>query len=361
MNNQPTTPAASRGNGSALLTILAIGAIVGLLAMAFAWTAGWLSPNRVTPARVVDKMAPPKGPVPGYRRNHAKGICFSGTFEANGVGTELSKAQVLAKGSYPVTGRFNLAGPNPAMPDGTGRVRGMGVRVQAPDRQEWRMAMITAPFFSASTVKDFTDSQTVSAKKDPEATKQFAASHPAMVAFGAWAKSAPYTESFVQDRFNSINSFTFTNAAGRDQVVRWSFVPVATPVAIEPADLKNIDPDFLEKDIVERVAIGPQRWKLVVTLANPGDVTADPSKVWPEDRRKVEVGSLAVSKVEPESDGPCRDLNFDPTVLPSGMTTSDDPFPAARSAAYAVSYNRRTAEEKQYPRSNSTVSAGANP
>jgi len=42
--------------------------------------------------------------------------------------------------------------------------------------------------------------------------------------------------------------------------------------------------------------------------------------------------------------------NFDPTVLPSGMRTSDDPFPAARSAAYAKSYDRRTAEAEDYPR-----------
>ncbi|MBC7665511.1 MAG: catalase, partial [Caulobacter sp.] len=39
----------------------------------------------------------------------------------------------------------------------------------------------------------------------------------------------------------------------------------------------------------------------------------------------------------------------DPTVLPSGIATSDDPFPAARSAAYAGSYDRRTAETKDYP------------
>jgi catalase len=32
------------------------------------------------------------------------------------------------------------------------------------------------------------------------------------------------------------------------------------------------------------------------------------------------------------------------------MRTSDDPFPAARSSAYANSYDRRTAEERAYPR-----------
>jgi catalase len=89
---------------------------------------------------------------------------------------------------------------------------------------------------------------------------------------------------------------------------------------------------------------------LVVTVANPGDPTADPSKAWPEDRRKVDAGTLVVNAIEPEANGPCRDLNFDPTVLPSGMHVSDDPFPAARSAAYSVSFNRRTAEDKDYPR-----------
>ena len=56
-----------------------------------------------------------------------------------------------------------------------------------------------------------------------------------------------------------------------------------------------------------------------------------------------------VQKIEPELDGPCRDINFDPTVLPAGIRTSDDPFPAARSAAYARSYDLRTAEHDAYP------------
>ena len=89
---------------------------------------------------------------------------------------------------------------------------------------------------------------------------------------------------------------------------------------------------------------------MAVTVANPGDPTADPSKAWPEDRRTVDVGTLVVQQIQPERDGPCRDINFDPAVLPSGIRTSDDPFPAARSAVYAESFDRRTAEAKDYPR-----------
>jgi catalase len=336
--------------GSTALRLVAIAVVIGGVAVAFAGTAGWLTPGRITPAKLVDTLAPDSGPALGFRRNHAKGICFTGTFEATGVASALSQAQVFAPGSYLVTGRLNLAGPDPKMQDGTGRVRGLGLRVQTPDHQEWRAAMINAPFFPAATPQDFYDLQVASSRKDdPDAMKTYAAAHPALRAFGAWAGSTPFTESYAEDRFNSLDSFIFTNAQGQSQAVRWSFVPVAAPVSVPPDELAKRDPDFLIKDITARVAQAPQKWTLVVTIANPGDPTADPSKAWPDDRRRVEAGTLVVSRIEPEVDGPCRDLNFDPTVLPAGMRTSDDPFPAARSAAYSVSYNRRTAEEKDYP------------
>jgi catalase len=64
----------------------------------------------------------------------------------------------------------------------------------------------------------------------------------------------------------------------------------------------------------------------------------------------MDTGPLPTDGIEPERDGPCRNINFDPTVLPSGIRTTDDPFPAARSSVYAKSYDLRTAETKDYPR-----------
>ena len=103
------------------------------------------------------------------------------------------------------------------------------------------------------------------------------------------------------------------------------------------------------QEIAERVAKALQRWTMVVTVADPGDPTADPSKAWPPGRRAVEVGALVVQRIEGERNGPCREINFDPTILPNGVHVSDDPFPAARSAAYARSYDLRTSELKYYP------------
>jgi len=335
---------------SAVRSLLLIAVIVAALVAAFAYTAGWLSPGRLTPAKIVNGLAPPGGAALGFRRNHAKGICFTGNFESNGAAAALSRAPMFAPGSYPVTGRFNLATADPKAPDATVRVRGLSLRIVAPDRSEWRSAMIDAPVFPVATPQAFYALLEASADKtDPDAMKNFAAAHPEFGAFVAWAGSAPWTGSYAQERYNSLNSFIFTNAAGEDQAVRWSFVPAAQPEAVPADQLKARAADFLAADITQRVQSGPQRWTLVVTVANPGDPTADPSKAWPEDRRKVKAGTLVVNAIEPEADGPCRDLNFDPTVLPPGMHVSDDPFPAARSAAYSVSFNRRTAEDKDYP------------
>jgi catalase len=172
--------------------------------------------------------------------------------------------------------------------------------------------------------------------------------HPEIAAFGAWTKSAPWTGSYAEERYNGLNSFVFTESSGAEHSVRWSLLPAAQPVSVLPDDLAKRGPDFLEQEITERVRGGPQRWTLVVTVANSGDPTADPSKAWPEDRRTVDVGTLTVQQIEPERDAPCRDINFDPTVLPSSMRTSDDPFPAARSSVYTESFDLRTAEAEDY-------------
>ena len=91
----------SPGLAGQLGSLVLIGGIVAVSAAAFAYTAGFLSPHRLTPDKIVAAFAPPGGAVLGHRRNHAKGICFTGTFEANGNGAAVSRAKVLAKGTLP--------------------------------------------------------------------------------------------------------------------------------------------------------------------------------------------------------------------------------------------------------------------
>lgn len=351
------TPPRGSSTRSAFTSLVLIAVVVGGSAAAFAYTAGWFTPLRLTPDQVVEAFTPPSGPPLGHRRNHAKGICFTGVFEANGAGSTLSDAAMFNGGRYPALGRFNLGTAEPNAQDATVHTRGMGLRISAPNGQEWRTAMVNLPFFPVSTPQALYELLIASASKAPDAMKSFAAAHPEIAAFGAWDKSAPWTGSYAEERYNSLNSFVFTDSSGADHTVRWSLLPAAQPVSVPTDDLAKRGPDFLEQEIAERVHQGPLRWTLSVSVANPGDPTADPSKAWPDDRRSVAVGTLIVQQIEAEADGPCRDINFDPTVLPAGMRTSDDPFPAARSSAYAKSYDLRTAEAKYYPR----TATGAKP
>jgi catalase len=327
--NGPATPTARAVHVGSLVLIAVV---IGGGAAAFAYTAGWFSPQRLTPDKLVDALTPPTGEPLGHRRNHAKGICFTGVFEANGAGTALSHAQVFTRGQYPVLGRFNLGTADPNAPDATVRVRGMGLRISTPDGQELRSAMVDPPIFPVSTPQAFYELLLASASKDPNAMKTFAAAHPEIAAFGAWSKSAPWTGSYAEDRFNSLNSFIFTDSSGAEHAVRWSLLPAAQPVSVSPDDLAKRGPDFLEQEITERVLGGPLRWTMVLTIA-VGRSTAD-EQAWPADRRVVEVGTLIVQRIKPS--GTVRAATSTVERPAFRHTDVGRPVPAARSAVYAV-------------------------
>jgi catalase len=360
MKGPPETWRAKLGLPPAGRPVVVPLAVIGLVACgtaaAFAYTAGWFSPDRLSPNRMVNALSERGGDPLGHRRNHSKGICFTGYFAANGAGTRLSKAPVFVTGQYPVVGRFAIAVGDPMAPDATGRVRSMAVRMVAPDGQEWRMGINAMPFFPVATLKAFydltaaTDIVPATGKPDPAAVPHFVAAHPEFLPFLKWATTAPWTTSFADQAYNSINAFRFIDATGDNRAVRWSMQPSTAPTVIAPADLAKLPPDFLETDLKKRLATGELRWTLMVTLAGAGDPTNDATKVWPADRERVDVGTLVIQKAEDEANGPCRDYNYDPLILPTGITGSDDPLLSARSAAYANSFDRRTAESADYSR-----------
>ena len=75
--------------------------MVAVAAAAFAYTAGWFSPERLTPQKLVDGFDLRMPPPLGHRRNHAKGICFTGVFEANGTALSCRTLRCLPKVSIP--------------------------------------------------------------------------------------------------------------------------------------------------------------------------------------------------------------------------------------------------------------------
>ena len=140
-----------------MIRLAIIGLLVLIIVASFAYVAGWLSPGVLTPARFADGFEQVNGIHGGFRRNHAKGVCISGSFQSNGQGTRLSKAAVFRAGNLPVIGRFSLTGGNPYVADGPLVVRGLGLSFRPASGQEWRTAMINLPVFPLKTPQAFYD------------------------------------------------------------------------------------------------------------------------------------------------------------------------------------------------------------
>lgn len=346
--NMPTpTPTPRRGS---LLLLLPIALILAVPAALFAWVGGWFGNDNLTPQKMMDFAETSGKQAAGFRRAHSKGVCFAGTFAPTPEAAKLSTARAFSQPSIAVIGRFSASSNNPYAPDGASPVRGMAVQLKTDDGQDWRIAMNSFPFFAAATPQAFQamneagKPDPATGKPDPAKMKAVLAANPEIAAFQAWAKSAPRSDSLGSTRFNGVNAFRLTDGQGTDRMVRWSMRPRLPFVAMTPDQLKAADPDFLVGDLSRRLAAGPLVWDMVVQIAAPGDPITDPSKAWPDTRQEATIGTLTLAHAEPQANGPCRDINFDPLILPAGIAASDDPVLHARSAAYSVSFNRRERE-----------------
>lgn len=325
---------------------------VGALAAGLAYAGGLFSPGVLTSSGIVDTFQQVNGVHPGFRRNHTKGACISGTFASNGAGARLSRAAVFGPGTMPVTGRLAVAVGKPFVPDNETLVRSLALRFELPDGEEWRTGMNDIPVFPVPVAQDFnellvaTAADPATGKPDPARVSAFMASHPKTVEALRLIKGRPFAAGFADASYNSLNAFRFVAADGTLTPVRWSMVAV-DPSGPQAADApKPADPNFLFDDFAARLERGPVQWRLVATLGQPGDPTDDATQPWPEGREAVDLGTLSINHIEAEAAGNCRDVNFDPLVLPAGIAPSDDPLLSARSAAYSVSFTRRAGEPK---------------
>jgi catalase len=337
----------------ALARLVLIGAFLAAVVILFAYLGGWLTPHKLTPSRFVDGFEEVDGVHSGFRRNHAKGVCVSGSFESNGQGTRLSRAAVFQQGKIPVVGRFSFGGGLPDVADKPDLVRGLGLQFSLPDGEFWRTSMISLPIFPFSTPQAFYE-QMIASKPDPKTGKPdpakmeaFLAKHPETAKVLATFKDAPIPSGFGNTTFYGLNAFRFINSEGESTPVRWILTPEQMPEAAPDNAANPRDKNYLFDALIKDIHHRPLKWHLVVIRGKPADTTNDATVAWPADREKIDVGTLTIDRVEAEQGSPTTDLNFDPLVLPDGIAPSDDPILSARSAVYSQSFTRREGETKQ--------------
>jgi catalase len=103
--------------------------------------------------------------------------------------------------------------------------------------------------------------------------------------------------------------------------------------------LSTMSPDYLVDEIGKRIRRGPVKLTLVLQVAEQGDKLDDPSIAWPDARKKVELGTIAITKATKESHTADKLLFLPGAVIP-GIEPAD-PMIAVRTLAYPISFARR--------------------
>ncbi len=353
---QPSDKQQPLGLVAILGRLASLGAILAAAVLLFAYTAGWLSPDRYSQDRFMTVFQAHDGKHPGFRRNHAKGLCVTGWFDAAPEAASLSRAAIFHLQRVPIVGRFALAGGAPFAADDAGQVRSMALRFMPLGAQEWRTGMNDIPVFAVNSSQDFYELLQASApdastgKPDPAAMKAFIDRHPEAAAAMQLIKQRSISSGFGDDTYNSLNAFYLTGPSGTVPV-RWSAVavqPFAAGGITAPADAGK---NYLFDELMRQLELRALKWRLVFTIGEPGDPTQDATLPWPKERRQVVAGVITIARAMGEDRGACDDVNYDPLVLPEGISPSDDPLLAARSSVYARSFTLRSAEKSQKPAS----------
>jgi catalase len=300
--------------------------------------------NPPLPTQIVDLANKVDGVHPGFRAFHAKGVVVEGSFKASSEAARFSRATLFNGSSIRVTARFSDGSGMPTVPDGSPAMpRGIAIKYHLPGGADTDMVTNSFKFFPVGTGEDFRDLLQAIVASPPDAPKptkleQFFGSHPnAPNAIG----SLPIPDSFADEEYHGIDAFIFVNKSGQRQAVRYLVVPEKL-VHITPEEAARQSPDYLFDELARRIAQKPVVFHLKVQLAEPGDQTKDASQPWPEDRKVIDLGVLTLNKVVPNSPEAEKKLLFLPTNLTAGIELSDDPLPSVRTAAYSVSFGRRS-------------------
>ncbi|MEJ6474484.1 catalase family peroxidase [Pseudoalteromonas piscicida] len=295
------------------------------------------STERVTAQQFVD-LQQGQSHFPGFRRAHAKGLCVSGEFVSNGSIAQYSSAEVFSAGAHPFIGRFSIAGNNPHADELSAPVRSFALSF-VTGSERWNIAMNTPPVMAVTNPHDFYQ-QIVAIKQGGDAIKDFFAKHPESADFLAWKANYVPTESLALETYHSINAFYLHDAQQHKQAVRWQMQPLG-----KSSENPFSDSAALQKELAARLAKGSVRFTWQFTLAAPEDDENNPAIQWPSSRTKINAGEIIITQWQPQLEGDCHALNFDPLVLPTGLSATADPILRARSAAYAESYRRRAKEQ----------------
>jgi len=270
---------------------------------------------------------------------------LSGTFKPAPSAASLTKAPHIQRESTPVTARFSNSTGLPEIPDSKPEAnpRGLAIRFNLADHVHTDIVSHSTDGFPARDGYEFLEFLRAAAASGPEVPspkpiEQFLGTHPAALRFVQTPK--PFPSSLARDTYFGVTAFKFTNADGETRHGRYRIIPEAGNDYL--ADDKIRENHHYE-ELEHRIKQSPVRFGIFVQVAAPGDVTDDATINWPEDRELVELGTLELNSILPDSLVQQKHIIFDPIPRVDGIEPSADPLLELRAAIYLLSGRERRA------------------
>jgi catalase len=278
------------------------------------------------------------------RAVHTKGVMFEGTFTPSAEARTLTTAPIFAGPTLPIVARFSLFAGVPTLPDtdAAAAPTGFAIKIKTADGTDYDLASDQHNGFVVATSDEFAAFLRAVAASGPGAAhptpvEQFLATRPIARQFFATLTSPA---SYATAAFFGINAFKWTNARGQSVFVRYKYVPRAGEHYLTPADLKTQGPNYLQDEIVARVANAPVVFDWYAQIAEPGDAIEDPSIAWPDSRRFVKLGTFTIDK-RPADLVAADKTTFFLVGQPHPGIEPADPMLILRNTAYPISAGQR--------------------
>ncbi len=285
---------------------------------------------------------------PGFRPAHAKGAMLRGTFTPSCEAASLTRAPHIRRAFTPVVVRFSNSTGLPLVPDNdpNANPRGLAIRFQLAQHSHTDILSHSTDGFPTRTGDEFLEFLRALASSDlsnipASPFGAFLGSHPAALAFVQTPKPAP--SSFARETYFGVTAMKFTNKDGVSRFGRYRIVPEAGNDHLDDAAAKAKDANYLFGELTERIATGPIRFRILVQVANDGDVVDDSTIHWPKDRALVELGTIELTAAVAHDALAQKQIIFDPIPRVDGIEPSDDPLLELRAAVYLISGRRRRA------------------
>lgn len=296
-----------------------------------------------TPGQLVDALHAAFGDHHS-RAVHAKGIILEGTFTPDPQASSLSTAFHLQHENTKVIVRFSDFTGIPDIPDNIGLAnpRGFAVKFLMADGRNTDIVGHSFNGFPTSNTDQFRElllAISTSGANAPKPTDldKFLGTHPIAKAFLTTQKNP---SSYAAISYFGVNSFKFTNSAGKTKIIRYQFIPEQGEHLLSPEQMAKEDTGYLQKEIKERLARNPIRFNMYAQIAEAGDNTDDPSIAWPDTRKLILLGVIEIKSIADNSPAGDKALSFIPNNVPSGIETAD-PMLNFRSKAYPISVSGR--------------------